>query len=800
MNLFSAKHIARILCTALVLQLALPLAVIAKDRLDVDETVQAISPVGYRMIGDLYLPSFGMVEKPVVKPAGEAFDLKKFKFEVPRLSERETREQIFNFFARNEVPVSADSAHFQYSDMPILLKDMEFLCGQGKEASEHVYAKIDNTVTLSGQAVLAKMLSTPTDDPRVLQERQEIIKTFLGSPELCQQVEAALLEFKKGEPALMNFWRQEEALDKALLKRVFFTKSFLEKYNNNPVALEVLTRLDNLNTIVWKFGGDFVFAAAIKILLEKAGTQLGKKTDKVNGKLPAKIPFIEKSVGESISGLFSFTFLKVLNPLYYWKSFNSVRNIETLAPAAKEALDRLEPVIQRVTNEAEKLPYMVNEIELAQMIASAPEVVAEAKKLGLDGDDFVVGNDLMKFGRLSSWDYKNQRAATYAVLGFMGVLAAIIAIREGFVFKREIAEAKLTRDSINFVQSRLIAVAPIVNSAASLLGLMNDERFAAAWEGGHDLAAIFAAAQNPQNDFDHLIADLQTDTFQGKASFFSFTGRVLANFNRMNTEAVREKLHKVLQAVGELDAYLSMAKLIKKHKKERVGYCFVNFVHADKPVLKIKGDWHPLIDIRKVVTNDLEMGGLVPANILLTGSNTGGKSTNLKTILLAILMAQTFGIAPAAEMTLAPFHYFGCYLHIQDDLAAGNSLFKAEVKRAQSIIERVKALASGQFAFLVIDELFTGTAAEKGQKAAYKMAKHLLENPSLSFIFATHFGGLTGMEKQFPNSIRNFKIDVYKDEKGNLVRPYKIEQGVSDQNVADQILQEEINDVSFIEE
>jgi len=38
------------------------------------------------------------------------------------------------------------------------------------------------------------------------------------------------------------------------------------------------------------------------------------------------------------------------------------------------------------------------------------------------------------------------------------------------------------------------------------------------------------------------------------------------------------------------------------------------------------------------------------------------------------------------------------------------------------------------------------------------------------------------------NSYTNFKIDIYKDEQGNLIRPFKIERGISVNNVADDIL------------
>jgi DNA mismatch repair protein MutS len=377
-------------------------------------------------------------------------------------------------------------------------------------------------------------------------------------------------------------------------------------------------------------------------------------------------------------------------------------------------------------------------------------------------------------------------------------LTAFFAILGAIGFPQLVRGTRNHINIIKYLQRRLINAGTFVKNTSKMLNFAkNNEEVFNAWGSVIPLNDLYYNSHKRITDFDKLFNDLWTkSTFTPEPSFWSACGRILADTNRMSE--AKEQFAPLLQAVGELDAYLSMAKLIKKHRNERVHYCFVNFIQKSTPKLKITNFWHPLIDVKDVVTNSVELGGAVPANILMTGSNTGGKSTILKSMLLSILLAQTFGIAPADEMALTPFHYLGCYLHIQDDVAAGNSLFKAEVLRAQAIMDRVKSLGTGQFAFLVIDELFTGTAAEKGQQAAYKVTEHLMKNENLTFVFATHFKVLTEMEQHHPTQIRNFKIDVYKDEQGNLVRPYKLEPGVSDQNIANEILQEEIGgDVTF---
>ena len=68
-----------------------------------------------------------------------------------------------------------------------------------------------------------------------------------------------------------------------------------------------------------------------------------------------------------------------------------------------------------------------------------------------------------------------------------------------------------------------------------------------------------------------------------------------------------------------------------------------------RPVLKIKGLWHPFAfgdNGRVPVPNDVVLGadanGYHPRTLLLTGPNMGGKSTLLRSTCLAVLLAQVF--------------------------------------------------------------------------------------------------------------------------------------------------------------
>lgn len=294
---------------------------------------------------------------------------------------------------------------------------------------------------------------------------------------------------------------------------------------------------------------------------------------------------------------------------------------------------------------------------------------------------------------------------------------------------------------------------------------------------------------NHISELDQFFELLKTPTFTGSSSFFSRKGRVLVAFKLMHK--VKKELQPLIGFVGELDTYLSAAKLYKSYVGKNAPYCFVQWTKRDTPFIAMHDFWNPFVDQTKVVTNSLTLDGSQSrSNMILTGPNAGGKSTVLKATALALILAQTFGIAPAQSMCITPFTSIATYLNITDDIASGNSLFKAEVLRAQALIEKVQNLTTNEFSFVAIDEMFSGTSPQEGQAAAYSVAKHLGMFKNNIAMIATHYPILTKLAENTPN-FSNFKVTVKVDCDGRISYPFKLEQGISDQHVAIDILQAE---------
>lgn len=296
---------------------------------------------------------------------------------------------------------------------------------------------------------------------------------------------------------------------------------------------------------------------------------------------------------------------------------------------------------------------------------------------------------------------------------------------------------------------------------------------------------------NKKNTSDHLnqLLDLfETGTFTGTPSFFSYTGRILVAYKLM--QKVRKELALVFAAAGELDMYLACTKIYNEHKGKNAQYCIADFIESETPVIDARKFWNPFVDPDTVVVNDALLDKNNP-NYILTGPNTGGKSTVIKAVLLNLLMALTFGIAPSEKLIITPFSKFNCFMNISDDIGLGASLFKAEVMRAKKLLDMVQNLKKGEFSFIIIDEVFTGTSPVEGEIAAMRFAKRLAQYPNNVSIIATHYAKMINLEAETKGLYRNYHIEIVRNPDGSLNRTFKLKRGPSLINVALDILKEE---------
>ncbi len=389
----------------------------------------------------------------------------------------------------------------------------------------------------------------------------------------------------------------------------------------------------------------------------------------------------------------------------------------------------------------------------------------------------------MKIAAETSGSDSGDLKALYMLTGVVGGLEALTM---GFAYSREDAYNKLT----NYLHIQMMAVSNVIRALETIsYEIEKNPVLFDRLEHGKQILALFDEENETVSDKLHqLVQLLLTNTFTGEPGYLTLKGRVLAAYALMKN--IKEQLAPALMAVGELDALLSCATLYQEFANGDNHYAFATYLQQDTPYLSMENMWNPFLPVRKAVPNSIELGGKNPKNVILTGPNAGGKSTFSKGLTLNVVLAQTIGIVPAQSLKLTVFDKINTYMNITDDTAAGNSLFKSEVLRAQELLNTITHLPKNQFSFSVMDEMFSGTSPKEGEAASYAVAKNIGSHKHSIAVIATHFPRLKGLEKD-TTDFKNYQVRIIRHEDSSFSYPFKLEEGAADQNVAIDILQQQ---------
>ncbi len=232
-------------------------------------------------------------------------------------------------------------------------------------------------------------------------------------------------------------------------------------------------------------------------------------------------------------------------------------------------------------------------------------------------------------------------------------------------------------------------------------------------------------------------------------------------------ETSGRELERWLARLGEFDALSGFAALAETHP----GWAWPEPIDGGAPRIEAEDLGHPLLAPESCVRNDLRLGGET-ALMLVSGSNMSGKSTWLRSVGSAAVMAQAGAPVCARAMRMSSLRVVTS-LRVVDSLADGASHFLAEVKRLKHALDVAETGAATLFLF---DEILHGTNSRERAIGARALVRRLVERHAIGLV-TTHDLALVALADELgARAVKSYFADHVED--GRMLFDYKLRPGV----------------------
>jgi DNA mismatch repair protein MutS len=241
-------------------------------------------------------------------------------------------------------------------------------------------------------------------------------------------------------------------------------------------------------------------------------------------------------------------------------------------------------------------------------------------------------------------------------------------------------------------------------------------------------------------------------------------------------DEVKDFQEEWIRWLGDVDSTLALANVSKENNwvRPRLG-----------DSLKIEGLRHPLLETAatrmEYVKNNVSLGcspsspgcsPSSPSGWLLYGVNASGKSSLMKAVGIACILAQAGSFVPADSMSIRPYDAAFSRIWNQDNLWAGLSSFAVEISELRDILN----LATHR-SLVLGDEVCSGTESLSATSLVASVIEHL-DQKGAHFLFATHLHDLMKIPGFLPRpgvAVYHLKVDRTPD--GKLIYDRRLQPG-----------------------
>jgi DNA mismatch repair protein MutS len=235
-------------------------------------------------------------------------------------------------------------------------------------------------------------------------------------------------------------------------------------------------------------------------------------------------------------------------------------------------------------------------------------------------------------------------------------------------------------------------------------------------------------------------------------------------------EEVGAATARLLQLAGRVAAVDVLAGLAEQ--AHRHGYCRPEV--DDSEVLELTDSRHPVVERLAAtggfVPNDVRLDSHSDQILLVTGPNMAGKSTLIRQVALAVILAQMGSFVPARQARIGVCDRVFTRVGAGDNLARGESTFLLEMRETAHILRYATRRS-----LVILDEIGRGTSTYDGVSIAWAVAEHLHDKLKARTLFATHYHELCALPESHPR-VRNVSVAA-REWKGEVVFLRKLTAG-----------------------
>jgi DNA mismatch repair ATPase MutS len=273
--------------------------------------------------------------------------------------------------------------------------------------------------------------------------------------------------------------------------------------------------------------------------------------------------------------------------------------------------------------------------------------------------------------------------------------------------------------------------------------------------------------QDERNEIEQLLSENPFEILLKEKAGHKLSYSAAANYDELIRFQHHKKIMKLLQYCYQLDVYVSVATVAVAYQ-----FVFPVALTPNENILDMEQVYHPLVP--NAVPNHFRMAQ--EKNIVfLTGANMAGKSTFMKSVGIAVLLAHMGFPVAAKQMKFSVLDGIYTSINLADNLGMGVSHFYAEVLRVKKV---AKELQLSKRLFVMFDELFRGTNVKDAYEATIAITEGFARNRKSKFIISTHIIEAGEVLKEQCSNI-SFLYLPTKMDGSTPVYTYKLEQGIT---------------------